>query len=161
MSTVLLPWVEALPWKQQSILFSGLRGPDADRLPATKALGRWLRSISQQNADPSKEYMRQAALPSPKDVTDELEALPCHYVHHLADSLAVVAYSHPDAEVRQYAYSVHAFIAEEIFHFLPESPEMFLWRHRDKPDGVDPAPEPPQDDRSWMDALLPEGWEHF
>jgi hypothetical protein len=159
-SSVLLPWVEALPWKQQSILFSGLRGPDAVFLTATKQVSKWIRSVSQQNADPSKSYMNDIILPTPSELEKELEQLPCHFVHHLADALAVIAYGHPEDEVRRYAYGLHAYIAEELFHFLPEPPEIFRWRHRDRPQVIDPQAHAPYDDRPWMHALLPDGYEH-
>src|SRR4051812_16219991 len=103
MSVVLLPWVLSLPWKQQSILMSGFRGPDSPNVPAVKAVGRWLRRVSQNNADPSKDYMKQAPLPEPIAVCDELEFLPCHFVHHFADALRVVSINHPDMDTRIYA----------------------------------------------------------
>lgn len=136
--SVVKGWLATLPWKQQSIFFSGLRGPDAPNVPNTKAVNRWMRAVSQHNADPSKGYMRQEELPSPLHVCDELEFLPCHYVHHLADALAVIAYGHPEAQVASYAARLHYRIAEELFHFQPEHPETFRIRHRDKPDGHDP-----------------------
>ncbi len=63
---------------------------------------------------------------------DELEYLPCHYVHHLADSMRILALFHPSGETRHWAYRIHYLIAEEIFHFVPESDEQFLERHKDK-----------------------------
>jgi hypothetical protein len=129
-------------------------------LKNVKQVSKWIRSVSQRNADPSKSYMNDIVLPEPATLEKELEQLPCHFVHHFADALAVIAYGHPDDETRRYAYSVHVYIAEELFHFLPETPDIFLWRHRDKPDGVDPQPQPPYDDRPWMRTLLPEGYEH-
>jgi hypothetical protein len=153
-------WVRALPLKQQSILFSGLRGPDTRACPAVKMMSKWLRAVSQQDADPSKPYMQARHLPTTGEVMEELEHLPCHYVHHLADSLAVVAYNHHDEGTRACAYEFHAMIAEELFHFIPEPPDIFEWRHRDKADGVDPMPEKPWEDRIWMVELLPEGYVH-
>jgi hypothetical protein len=137
MSSVVQAWLSELSWKQQSIFFSGLRGPDVPNVPCIKAVNRWMRTISQYNADPSKNYMRKAAWPDPCDVCDELEFLPCHYVHHFADALAVVAYGHHDPEVAQLAAELHYRIAEELFHFVPETAAVFELRHRDKPDGVD------------------------
>lgn len=160
--SVLQPWVEELPWKQQSILFSGLRGPDHGGCPVTKRVQRWMRAASQENADPSKPYMsdpgRDNVNPvSPKQLAAELEYLPCHFVHHLADALAVIAYNHPDRLRREAAYRFHYEIAEELFHFIPEPPNIFVWRHRDKKLGVDPEPEKPYDDRPWVkDLLVPE-----
>jgi hypothetical protein len=140
-TVVLQDWVAALGWKQQSILLSGMRGPDVGNVPSIKSVNRWLRTISQHNADPSKDYMKKAPLPEPLDLCDELEFLPVHYVHHLADALAVVAYNHPSRDVALQAAAYHYRIAEELFHFVPEQPEVFALRHRDKPQGEDPLKE--------------------
>lgn len=137
MPSVVQSWLEELPWKQQSILFSGLRGPDAPNVPAIKAVNRWMRTVTQHNADPSKDYMREHALPDELELCAELEFLPCHYVHHFADALAVIAYGHPEEEIAMVAGTLHFRIAEELFHFLPEAAPTFWMRHRDKPDGVD------------------------
>lgn len=137
MSVVLQPWVTVLPWKQQSILLSGLRGPDLSKLPNVKIVGRWIRMQSQHNADPSKSYMAQQDLPDALAVCEELEFLTCHFVHHFADALAVIAYNHPELPVAWYAAGLHYRIAEELFHFTPEAPAVFVLRHRDKPDGID------------------------
>lgn len=130
--SVLQPWVMAMGWKMQSILLSGFRGPDDAELSATKAVNRWIRTISQNNADPSKDYMRPDKLPEPLELCDELEWRSCHYVHHLADALHVVALYHPDNAVKVRAYSYHYRIAEEIFHFVPEADAIFIKRHEDK-----------------------------
>lgn len=132
MSTVIQSWVSTIPWKQQSILFSGLRGPDHALLKGIKMISRWMRSVSQNNADVSKPYMNGIVLPQPGDIEKELEHSPCHFVHHFADALRVIAIHHPDAAIRETAYSYHFYIAEEIFHFVPETDEVFLHRHRDK-----------------------------
>jgi hypothetical protein len=130
--SVLQPWVMAMGWKMQSILLSGFRGPDDAELPATKAVNRWIRTISQNNADPSKDYMRQDKLPTDLELCEELEWRSCHYVHHLADSLRVVAIFHPNLGERTKAFIYHHRIAEEIFHFEIEVDEIFLKRHEDK-----------------------------
>lgn len=160
MTSVLQQWVMDLSWKQQSILISGMRGPDTGPVPHIKSVNRWMRTVSQNNADPSKNYMKQAPLPAPETLCVELQFLPCHYVHHLADALAVVAYGHPDMNVKQTAYAYHVHIAEELFHFVPEPPSIFEWRHRDKPDGIDKTPDPPYEWRSWTDNYLPSDYKH-
>lgn len=158
--SVTLPWVQKLPWKMQSILFSGLRGPDHVKLHAVKGISKWMRAVSQENADPSKPYMAASRLPDLADVLEELEMLPCHFTHHFADALRVIAHGHDDRGTREAAFELHALIAEEIFHFVPEHPIIFAWRHRDKTDGVDPQPARPFRDRDWMDLYLPEGYVH-
>lgn len=157
---VLQGWVGRLPWKQQSILLSGLRGPDQAFLPKVKQVSKWMRFVSQNNADPSKPYMNEIDLPSPSALDKELEHSFCHFVHHFADALAVIAYGHPDDDVRRTAYGFYYFIAEELFHFIPEPPEVFRWRHRDKRNGLDPAPAKPFDDRPWVFSLLPDDFQH-
>lgn len=152
---VLQSWVTVLPWKLQSILFSGLRGPDTDRHPAIKQVSRWLRACSQENADPSKPYMLDGVpSSSPLALCAELEFCTSHFVHHLADALRVVAIGHPVPGVRLAAMRYHACIAEELFHFIPEPDDVFLWRHRDKPDGKDPDPVGPGGDRAWLDIAV-------
>jgi len=132
MSTVLQPWVETLPWKQQSILFSGLRGPDHAYTPNIKEVSKWMRSVTQNNADPSKPYMNDFQKPRLEALEKELEHSPCHFVHHFADALAIIAYNHPEEEVSLFAAGIHYYIAEEIFHWVPETPFTFKMRHRDR-----------------------------
>lgn len=134
--SVLLPWVMEMPWKMQSILLSGLRAPDF-KTNATKKICRWMRSVTQNNADPSKGYMEPQNDFSEKFIAecmDELEYLPCHYVHHFADALRVIAVYYPKraSMTRVFAENVHNEIAEEIFHFVPETEEQFIERHKDK-----------------------------
>lgn len=131
---VLQPWVSNVGLKMQSILISGLRAPDA-KTSGVKKCVRWLRGNCQVDADPSKQSYMQSIEMTDELVDlamDELEYLPCHYVHHFADSMAVAAYHHPVNVVRAWAYKIHYLVAEEIFHFRPETQEQFLNRHRDK-----------------------------
>jgi hypothetical protein len=139
-NSVLQSWVEQIPWKQQSILFSSLRGPDQDYLVNIKKVSRWMRAVSQNNADPSKPYMAIAAaeLPALDKLDKELEHCTVHFVHHFADGLAVIAHHHPDVNVVEYAAALYFHIAEELFHFVPETRGTFLLRHRDKKGGTDP-----------------------
>jgi hypothetical protein len=130
---VLLPWVTEIGWKMQSILLSGLRAPDYPT-KATKKICRWMRAVTQNNADPSKGYMEPQILT--KDLMDEcvneLEYLTCHYVHHFADALRVIAIYCPQDEAKKFAWQVHNEIATEIFHFVPENMNQFKARHADK-----------------------------
>lgn len=134
---VLQSWVMRLPWKMQSILFSSLRGPDQELLANIKQVSKWMRSVTQRNADPSKPYMNNIKLPEVWELYKELEHCPCHFVHHFLDGLAIIAYCHPEDSVSAYAADVHYSCAEEIFHFVPEEPHVFMMRHRDKRDGQD------------------------
>jgi hypothetical protein len=133
MSTVLLNWIDLIPWKMQSILLSGLRAPDTYTI-ATKKICRWMRSVCQNNADPYKGYMEPQVLNKEliDKCMDELEYLPCHYVHHFADGLRIIALYHPNKLFTKFANETHSEIAIEIFHFKPETDEEFILRHVDK-----------------------------
>lgn len=151
-SVVTLPWVARLPWKMQSILFSGLRGPDTGHCPDIKQVVKWMRAVSQEDADPTKSYMSNPTMPPVEALEKELEFCSAHFVHHFADALRVIAHGHPDQHVRTQAFRRHLYIAEELFHFVPEEPEIFAWRHRDRPSGVgDTSPQKPWNDRAWAD----------
>ena len=131
---VLQPWVSEVGLKLQSILLSGLRAPDI-KTTGVKKVVRWLRGLCQIDADPKKQsYMQTVVLNDDlvELAIDELEYLTCHYAHHFADSLRVVAEFHPDGAVRAQAWKLHFLVAEEIFHFVPETSEVFQQRHRDK-----------------------------
>ena len=132
MSSVLQHWVQQIPWKCQSILLSGLRGPDQAYCLKVKEVSRWLRKVTQNDADPSQSYMAPTSLPNFDELEKELEHSPCHFVHHFADALRIVSIWHPDDVVRGYAWGLHHYIAEELFHFVPEDRETFIHRHRDK-----------------------------
>src|SRR6185295_15631546 len=84
---VLQSWVMGMPWKLQSILFSSLRGPDQEYLVNIKQVSKWMRSVTQHNADPSKPYMNNIQLPNVEALYKELEHCPCHFVHHFLDGL--------------------------------------------------------------------------
>ena len=135
LSSVFQPWFTQNGWKMQSIFVNGLRAPD-ERTKAVKKIVRWMRTQACNNADPNKPdcYMSAPVMNEEliQDALDELEYLTCHYVHHLADALRILALFHPSMDTRSWAYRLHYLIAEEIFHFVPETDEQFTVRHRDK-----------------------------
>ncbi len=128
-------WLNQNGWKMQSIFVNGLRAPDV-KTSAVKKCVRWMRTVSCFNADPNKADCYMSAPPMTDELidqaVDELEYLTCHYVHHLADSMRIIALFHPDPTVQASANRIHYLIAEEIFHFVPETDEAFKERHKDK-----------------------------
>lgn len=133
--TVFQPWFDRNGWKMQSIFVNGLRAPDA-KTKAVKKCVRWARTQACNNADPHKPdcYMSAPVMSEElvQEAMDELEYLTCHYVHHFADAMRILALFHPSEETRNWSYRLHFLIAEEIFHFKPETAEEFLDRHVDK-----------------------------
>lgn len=135
MSSVFQDWYHRMPWKMQSIFANGLRAPDA-KTSEVKGLVRWMRTKVCNNADPTKPDCYMSAPEIDDDYViragKELEYLSCHYVHHLADAMRVISIYHPESAIRATAYAVHFHIAEELFHFIPETRDQFIVRHRDK-----------------------------
>lgn len=133
--SVFQDWFTANGWKMQSIFVNGLRAPDSKTI-AVKRIVRWMRTRACHNADPNKPdcYMSAPKMSEElvQQAVDELEYLTCHYVHHLADALRILALFHPGSETKIWAWRIHFLIAEEIFHFVPETDEQFLERHKDK-----------------------------
>jgi hypothetical protein len=95
-----------------------------------------MRTSACNDADPTKPDCYMTAPKMDEELVqlplDELEYLPCHYVHHLADSLRILSLYHPSEVVHLWSWRLHFLIAEEIFHFKPETDIEFLDRHRDK-----------------------------
>lgn len=117
---VTLSWVRALPLKMQSVLFSGLRGPDTAHCPQLKRLVRWLRPATQINADPSSDYMRDESLPTWDDIQKELEFTSQHYFQHLACALEIIGYKHPNELVRGDALHIYMRMSE-LMHMNHET----------------------------------------
>lgn len=120
--SVTLDWVQALPFKMQSVLFSGLRGPDTGHYPNLKAVVRWLRPTTQHNADTSTDYMRKEEMPEWKSLQKELEFTSFHYFEHLALALLIIAYKHPIELRRNYAWFLYSSMID-LLHANPETEE--------------------------------------
>lgn len=118
--SVLKPWVARLPWKEQSVLISGMRGPDIGRTVHLQAMTRWLRAVLQHNADSTTDYMKGMLLPRIAELAESLEFTTVHYFCHLLHGLEIVGYRGPlgeDADVaREYYLGLVAAV-----HLQPES----------------------------------------
>lgn len=130
--TVLLNWIKELPWKQQSVLLSALRGPDTAYYPHIKKVTKWIRINLQNNADPTKSYMHQENLPSAKELEKEIEFCSVHYACHLLHALEIIGYKHPDEKTASYANNYYRYFSREIFHLNPETKEQLDKRLEDK-----------------------------
>ncbi len=127
MPSVTLDWVQDLPFKMQSVLFSGLRGPDTGDLRGIKAIVRWLRPVTQHNADHSSDYMRKHPLPNWEDVRKELECeCTVHYFGHLLHTFQIIGYKHPDQSIRQQSLNFYTFMTHMLHLNLESKFEMDL-----------------------------------
>ena len=128
---VIQEWMSELPWKQQSVILSSLRGPDNIRPPLTKKVNRWLRGIIQNNADTSTEYMQDVELPSVENLCKELEYTTIHYFCHLMHATEIIGYHHPDEKVRKVAGDYYLGLVTAL-HLNPETKEQLDKRLEDR-----------------------------
>lgn len=136
MSAVLKPWVQELPWKQQSTIISGLKGPDSALCPNLKALTRWMRIVCQENADPEHTYMQDTSIDD-EVLWFELEYTSLHYAMHLIHALQVITYG--GMTVRNNIGNAMTKKAQWYYitlvrrlHLTPETREEFAERLKDK-----------------------------
>lgn len=129
--TVLQEWMSELPWKEQSVILSSLRGPDGFRPGSVKIINRWLRGIVQNNADTSTDYMKELPFPSLEDFQRDLEYCTMHYYCHLMHSMEIVGYNHPEEKTRVIANKYYSAMVN-FLHLNPETKEQLNKRLEDK-----------------------------
>ncbi len=129
---VLLDWMSNLSWKQQSVILLALRGPDNHYSPNLKKISRWIRSITQNNADPTHSYMKIVDLPSIKEFEDEYYFCSTHYSLHLLFALEIIGYKHPDKNVASTALKYYLSLVDDVYHLKPETIHDLDKRLRDK-----------------------------
>ncbi len=128
---VLQDWMAKLPWKQQSVIMSSFRGPDLSRPAAIKKLNRWVRTVTQNNADPSTDYMKKIVLPDIEDLKEEIGYCTMHYYTHFIHALEIIGYNHPDENVREIAKGYYLGLVD-FAHLNPETKEQLNKRLEDK-----------------------------
>lgn len=139
MSSVLQEWVTGLNWKMQSVLLAATRGPDHIWCPRIKQINRWIRQVTQQNADPKDDFMVVKKLPAWDDELEyELGYVPLHYYQHLMHSLEIIAYKSPDKKLAEIAWKYY-FSMVHMLHLNEESESELDHRLQDQPREKIPA----------------------
>lgn len=128
---VLQDWMGDLSWKQQSVIISSLRGPDTHYSPNLKKISKWIRRVTQNNADIRGDYMKKENLPRFEEIEKEAEFCSVHYFAHLLQGLEIVGYKHPDYKVSGIARRYYEQLADKLLHLTPETKESLEKRLRD------------------------------
>ncbi len=128
---VLQYWIEDLPWKQQSVILSSLRGPDTRYCSNLKKISKWMRRITQNNADISSPYMEDETLPSIEEIEKEAEFCTVHYLSHLLHGLEIIAYKHPNKTISNIAKNYYLGFVDKILHLNPETKDQLEGRLND------------------------------
>lgn len=118
---VIKEWVHALPLQMQSALLSGLRGPDGvSSQSEAKVLVRAMRSVLSHNAFPqggSSYIVDEAAGCSEAEIKaffKVVDQYPYHWFVHFYQSAEIVAYFHPEKEVRTFWLEFYQLCCKEL-----------------------------------------------
>ena len=128
---VLQDWMGELPWKQQSVILSSLRGPDTHRPEHVKKINRWLRAITQNNADTSTDYMLEISHPLLEELQRDLEYCTMHYYCHLMHAMGIIGHNHPEEKTKNIAINYYAAMVD-FLHLNPETKDQMNKRLEDK-----------------------------
>jgi len=131
MNNVILSWMGELTWKQQSVILSALRGPDNSYSPKIKKITKWLRRVTQNNADLSSSYMGQEKLPSISLIEKEFEFTTIHYAIHFLQTLEIIGYKHPDENVSNIAKGYYTLLVKNTLNLNPETESQLEKRLKD------------------------------
>lgn len=162
MSCVLQEWVTELTMMQQSVLITGVRGPDGiTKYSPVKMLLRWYRRCIMFSAidgvvleNPVMAGGGSFTGPSytirPEDeivawpvtmnqivgeVLSDVDSLPHHFVMHLIHAAEIIGYKHPDDRIRDWWREDVYFRFVKSLHLQPETEEQLDERLGDTRDG--------------------------
>lgn len=148
-TSVAQSWVEALPIRMQSVLFSCVRGPDGTpKHGGPKLLTRWLRRCilvthhdrriyhSPWEEGGGGSFMRAWSLGDDpvKQYLDSIDVLPHHYQMHFLHAAEILAYRHPDSHVRSFWNGLYQLLVTDL-HLNVETQPQFEVRYSDTSDG--------------------------
>jgi hypothetical protein len=132
--SVLHDWVHLLPFQQQALLLTAMRGPDG--LPKhniAKAIIRFLRGVVIKPAgdwrgENNNDFMWGNYKETDKHMSfqwhvsefwNDPDQYPLHFVLHLLHASEVVAYKHPDEKIKREWY-IFYLTGVESLHLNPE-----------------------------------------
>jgi len=163
--SVLQNWVLGLPFMQQTVLLTAVRGPDGcPKYGSAKFLLRWFRRCLLLSAfdravigDPINTGGGSFTGPSTAGVVEDweqpmhevvsnylrdLDAIPHHFQLHLLHAAEIMGYKHPDERIRDWWDATYRRLVRDM-HLVPETMEAMDERLGDSPEGwqkhADPA----------------------
>ena len=137
--SVLQPWVQELPLREQGTLLTAVRGCDDEPKTWTsrgvaesagRRLTAFIRWCFMNPADVREVNVPGAFFQSEPPTVfkpSEFGHLPQHWYSHAMHALEVIAYRHPDTMVRGSALSLYTTMVHNL-HLNVETPEQFVDR---------------------------------
>lgn len=138
--SVVQEWVAAAcTWKMQTVMLSALRGCDGfPKEDPSKELTRIIRHLVLNNADNKEKFMQVRSVEHVvARVASDLDHYPVHWVMHTIHALEILAYKHPNVEVRHQALHAYCEMVKAL-HLHIESEEQLDYRLADA-DGIKPT----------------------
>lgn len=129
MPSLLRDWVCELPLMMQGVLVAAVRGCDGiDKEDVTKPLVREYRLCIMRNAKPMADLLGKGGFmdmaPSfngrVKQLCNNLDKYPLHFITHLMHAAEIIMHKHPDAQVRGRWSKLYYGIVDAL-HLQPES----------------------------------------
>ncbi len=143
MSAVTQTWTHALPMMQQTVLLTGIRGPDGlAKYGSVKMLLRWYRRCVLLSAMDGRVLANpydnnggsftgpslgvrveawEAAMDTHMDAyMRDLDAVPFHFQMHFMHAAEILGYKHPDERVRAWWRNVYGRLVHGM-HLHPET----------------------------------------
>lgn len=160
MPSVLQPWVMELPFMQQSVLLTAVRGPDGvPKYHASKFIVRWYRrsvlissfakcAILNPWQEDGGSFYGPSCQPPPAggdeweaeleprvaDYMRSLDELPHHFQMHMMHAAEIVGYQHPAPRIAAWWYKFYGRLAHDM-HLWPETRAQMCERLGDSRDG--------------------------
>lgn len=134
--SVIRPWMNGLTWKEQSAIFTAIRGSDNHENESLKNLIRWLRRQVFYDADIDGTFIKANKMVTYKEFKPMLEYETLHFVSHLFHAIQILSERHPDEYVRDMSRMYYEAFCE-MLHCAPESYIKFSERLKDNRENID------------------------
>lgn len=118
MKSILKDWLMKLPIRCQGAVLTGIRGCDGHiKNDSSKIMVHGIRNVSLNPANQESllpggfmPFNLEDLLPAAKELADNCDEYPLHFIVHLYQALEVISYYHPDKAV--------ALVFEEAYKIL-------------------------------------------
>jgi hypothetical protein len=125
-SSVLQPWINYLPYRQQTVVFCALRGCDGmSKNDPSKFIVRHLRAVVLKDANPRNAFISHRPIPlheAIRLVAGDIDMYPVHFITHLMHAAEILGFKHPDEAVAEEWNAGYENLCKAL-HVMSEGPK--------------------------------------
>lgn len=120
-NSVVKPWMDKLTWKEQSAIFTAIRGSDVHDNRVIRNLIRWIRRQAFYDADINGSFVKvdNSILSVPGNLKPALEYETVHFASHLFHAVQIIGIKHPNEQIREIALGYY-YLFCDMLHLGPE-----------------------------------------